>query len=499
MQDVIRKNETEYCGKVPLHQTNLIQPHGYLLVVAKEGLRILQASENAVALLQRPLEEIVASNLHDYLSEEQQTEWKQRFAMPVSERLPFLLDLPAGRFLTTIKEQKNYYIVEIEKDKAPLPGRDSFFSVYQELKFIASAIENARTTLEACEIAARELKRVSRFDKVMIYRFDKDWNGDVIAEVKEEEMESYLGLKFPASDVPRQARELYKKIPFRLIPNVNYEPVKLYPVLNPLSQNFTDLSDSNLRSVAGVHLEYLRNMKVSASMSTRILKNGELWGLIACHHRTPAYLHFELCALFELLSAAISARISTLDSQDSFRYNEELHRLHNTVSEQLYREDALTALDDHLLQLLAADGVAIINKGQIEILGKAPAVFEVEYLLIWLESLEVKELYTHNSLHQVYEPAEAFSDVASGLLVLPVIPEQKIYLLAFRAEAVQKINWGGKPDEALQWEGKKYHPRASFTIWQQQVEKSAAPWTTEELAAAAQFRNTLVRYFFNKS
>lgn len=499
MQDLIRKNEAEYCGKVPLHQTNLIQPHGYLLVVDKNGLRILQASENSEELFRRPIAEIVSSSLNDYLSAKQQMEWTQRFKTHVSERLPFLFELPAGVHLTTIKEQDNYYIVEIEKNNAALPGRDSFFSVYQELKFISSVIEDADTTEEACQIAARELKRVSQFDKVMIYRFDEDWNGDVIAEVKEEEMESYLGLKFPASDVPKQARELYKKTPYRLIPNVAYEPVRLYPVLNPLSQTFTDLSDSNLRSVAGVHLEYLRNMNVTASMSTRILKNGELWGLIACHHRTPAYLHFELCALFELLSATISARIATLDNHDAFRYKEEMHRLHNSISEQLYREDSLSALNEEVLRLLNADGAAIVENGKIETVGKTPATFEVEDLLLWLESMDVKDMYSHTRLHRVYEPAEAFSDVASGLLVLPVKPERKTYVLAFRGEALQKINWGGRPDEAVRLEGKKYHPRASFAVWQQEVKKTSLPWTKADLDLADQFRATLIQFFFNKN
>src|SRR5439155_4932601 len=132
---------------------------------------------------------------------------------------------------------------------------------------------------------------------VMIYQFDNNWNGTVIAEAMEAGMDSYLGLKFPASDIPKQAREMYRKNPYRFIPDVDYQPVRLYPVLNPVSGGFTDLTDSNLRSVAGVHLEYLRNMQVMASMSTRIVKEDQLWGLISCHHRTAKYLSYQMCSL----------------------------------------------------------------------------------------------------------------------------------------------------------------------------------------------------------
>ncbi|WP_114941825.1 GAF domain-containing protein, partial [Mucilaginibacter endophyticus] len=161
----------------------------------------------------------------------------------------------------------------------------------------------------ASQAAVHELRRITGFDGIMMYRFDEDWNGTVIAEEKDApELEHYLGHTFPGSDVPRQARDLYLKNSYRLIPDRDFTPVRLYPVMNPVTNTFIDLSDCNLRGVAAVHLEYLKNMNVQASMSIRVIDNGKLWGLIACHHVRPHYLSFETGAVCEMLSSVISNR-----------------------------------------------------------------------------------------------------------------------------------------------------------------------------------------------
>jgi two-component system, chemotaxis family, sensor kinase Cph1 len=283
------KGNEEFCGKVPLHQTNLIQPHGVLLVVKTDDFSILQCSENVSRFLGQDAAKVVTTNLADYFLSEELAILKKRLSLPLSGKIPVTLHVQQVSFLALLQQYEGYFILEVEKIEME-DGQHSFVEIYQELKLVTTAIEEADTLQEATAVAARELKRISGFDKVMIYQFDPDWNGEVIAEEMEEGMDTYLGLKFPASDIPKQARDLYKRCPYRLIPTVDYTPVRLYPVINPLTQTFTNLTDSNFRSVAAVHLEYLKNMKVAASMSTRILVEGELWGLIACHHRQPNYL-----------------------------------------------------------------------------------------------------------------------------------------------------------------------------------------------------------------
>jgi len=496
--------EAEFCGKVPLNQTNLIQPHGVLLVVDQTDFRILQLSENAGDVFGLDFKKLVSKSLFDFLPEAQIERFQQRFEQKFAGKLPFTLSLPSGDFLASVQSNGQFLIIEIEKEKRSVANTDSFLDIYQELKYAMTAVETATTTVEACETAANELKRISGFDKIMIYQFDQDWNGDVIAEVKEEGMDAYLGLKFPASDIPKQARELYKKTPCRLIPNVEYAAVKLYPVLNPVTNAFTDLSNSNLRSVAGVHLEYLRNMGVTASMSTRILVDDQLWGLIACHHRTPKYLSFEMSSVFELLSNIISAKISAVQKQDAFSYKTNMQNLYADFFEEVYKEGSLSETvvkkQDDLLKLLNADGVAFVNNHQILSIGQTPEEADISELILWLQSKGGTGIYHQTNLSSVFEPSEKYACTASGILSLPIQPEKGSYIVAFRPEAVQKVNWGGNPNEAVQFaaDGRQYHPRNSFSQWQQTVKQTCIPWKKEEIEIAENFRNFVLDYTLNK-
>jgi light-regulated signal transduction histidine kinase (bacteriophytochrome) len=502
-----RNRDAEFCGKVPLHQTNMIQPHGVLLIVAKENLNILQVSENINAILEKPASEVAGMPLSDYIPAEQTKLLQDRFAQPIEGKIPITFSFTAHgvlkKFLALVQAQPDYYILEIEASSGGT-AEDSFISVYQELKFVIAAIEATATIEEAARLTVNELKRISGFDKVMVYQFDTDWNGTVIGEAMEPEMDSYFGLKFPASDIPKQAREMYRKNPYRFIPDVAYQPVRLYPVLNPVTGGFTDLTDSNLRSVAGVHLEYLRNMRVAASMSTRIVKDEQLWGLISCHHRTAKPLSYQMCSLFELLSNIISAKVASLEQRKEYLFKSEMHALYSKLVERVYNSPSLSEglyeQQHELLKLLNADGVAVVLENEVQTFGTAPATSQVEDLVFWLQTNSVNKLYHSSNLPGVYEGADAYATDASGLLALPVQPERGAYILAFRPEAVRDVAWGGNPDEAITFEpdGKRYHPRNSFRMWKKTVQNNAIPWNKEEIEIAEQFRNFVVEYTLNK-
>lgn len=495
-----RNFEAEFCGKVPLNQTNLIQPHGVMLVVKKDDLSILQASENADVIFAKPAAELVKDKLPSFLATDELAQLNDLFQGNVTGKLPFLFHVNNQSYLSSVEQQAQFYILEIEKAPHEAGKQTSFITIYQDVKLVMAAIEACATTEETCRTVAKELKKLSGFDKVMVYCFDKEWNGDVVAEEMEEGMESYLGLKFPASDIPKQARDIYKKSPFRLIPTTNYEGVRLYPIINPLTNAFTDLSNSSLRSVAAVHLEYLRNMNVDASMSTRILKDGELWGLIACHHRTPNYLSYEMCSVFELLSNVITAKIASMQNSDSFLYKSAKQEQQTKVVEGILLNGNMSDEKETLLQLLDADGVAIVGNQSVETAGTTPGRQEIEDLVFWLQANNITGIYQQTSLASVYEAAEAYTESGSGLLALPVENGNGDFVLAFRGEAVQKIDWGGNPNEAVQFEsdGKKYHPRASFRTWQQTVRGTSQPWRKETLETAEGLRNFLIESRLNK-
>jgi two-component system, chemotaxis family, sensor kinase Cph1 len=334
----------------------------------------------------------------------------------------------------------------------------------------------------------------------MIYQFDEDWNGTVIAESAEPGMDEYIGLRFPASDVPKQARALYLKNAYRLIPTREYTPLRLYPVINPITGAFLDLSDCNLRSVAAVHLEYLKNMGVMASMSIRIIKDNALWGLISCHHRTEKYLDFETCTIFELLSNIISAKITSIQSNEVFSLNDRLRDTNSRLMKQVYAQSdiqkGIFGKDLSVLDLLNAGGAALVNSRQVTTMGQVPSSEHIRDIVYWLESKHINDIYHIANLAEVYEHADLFTDVASGIIVLPINPQQGEYIIGFRPEVVQEVNWGGNPNEAINFEkdNSTYHPRNSFHLWQQTVKNTSAPWTDGEVRAAEEFRDFIAGY-----
>lgn len=499
--------DATFCGKLPLHQTNLIQPHGALLLVSKKEYKIIQASENITALLALAAPNVIDRALEEFVEAKNFQAFVEKTSQPFTGKLPVSLcfqQKASESCLAVVHNHEEDLLVEIELDEFVTSSQNSFASVFQEMKQLTTAINNADAIEAVCLLAANGIKAFSGFDKVMIYTFDKDWNGSVVAEAMEEGMDSYLGLKFPASDIPKPARDMYFKNPYRLIPNRDYAPVRLYPLLNPHTNSFTNLSETDLRSVAAVHLEYLKNMDVMASMSTRIVQNEKLWGLISCHHRTAKYLSIEERSVFEWLSDVISSKIASLNVKKSVTLKEQLNTQFAVLIEGIYKQDTLSDAweknKEEIKNYLSADGLAFCWNNQIETFGVVPQKHEIDVLHYWLSEKDANKVYHQPALSQVFDEAARFAKVGSGLLTLPIQAERGSFLLAFRQEVIQKVNWGGNPNEAVQFEKDStvYHPRNSFNQWQEIVSKTAEPWLEEEVEAAENLRHVLVEFTLNK-
>lgn len=496
-----KKNyDSGFCGTLPLHIINMIQPHGWLVVLDKTNFHIVQVTENIEQLLLRTPEEAVGMPLSAFVSPEEFETFRNKVAAGVPPKMPFYFSFNNSKgpdCLTLVHDKGSYLILELER--ASEKTNASFIDVYQDLKVSLAAIDRATTTEEVCYNALQELKRISGFDKIMLYQFDEDWNGTTIAEVMEPGMTPYLGLRFPASDIPKQARDLYQKNPYRLIPTREYTPVRMYPVINPVTGAFIDLSDCNLRGVPAVHLEYLKNMEVVASMSTRIIKNEKLWGLISCHHRTAKYLDYEMCSLFELLSGVISSKISSIHNREEFSFNARLNEIQSGLVKQVVESKNLSEgmFDNkfNILQLLNVGGAALVNAKHIQTTGDVPSSEQIQDIVYWIQHNQPDAVYHVNNLAEVYDNAELFSNVASGMIVLPIDVDKGEYIIGFRPEVVQEVNWGGNPNEAINFEKDNltYHPRNSFKLWQQVVRNTSAPWRDGEIAAAEGFRNFIVK------
>jgi light-regulated signal transduction histidine kinase (bacteriophytochrome) len=491
--------EVESCSTTPLHLINVIQPYGALLVLHPDTHIIIQASANLSNFTGVTGQDVLGKNLATLLTAASAERLEKLLRLKVvGEQLPEELVFEnGGDFFPTrvlMHHTPAGAILEIEKLKSEKTPA-SFASLYKDLKQIMAAINVANTLEEVAQCALGELKRLTGFDRIMMYRFDEDWNGTVIAEVLEEDMEPYLGLCFPGADIPRIARELYIHNPYRHISDRNYVPVKLLPVINPATGAFTDLSRCNLRGVAAVHLEYMANMGVTASMSTRILYQDQLWGLISCHHESARYLSYEELAIFELLSSIVSAKIVSLQKTTDAAQLMELQQVQSIIMEQLLLsrnlQEGLQKEASDLCTLLQVDGVALIRKNTVFKEGLTPTNIQMEELVFWLQLNHTEKAVSWHRLAEAYEPAEDFTDVASGLISLPIRPEEGEYLLGFRAEQLRHVRWGGNPEKAVAFvEGdSQLHPRSSFKSWQQMVQGTAVRWTEPQLLVAERFRN----------
>ncbi|MBS1602122.1 MAG: GAF domain-containing protein [Bacteroidetes bacterium] len=492
--------DSELCGKVPIHLINTVQPYGVLLVLDRETLAISQVSENTTGIFGLSAAEMIRTRLDAHISAPTAIALQLLASGKNSDRIPQVWAIGDKKYPAIVHIKKNHILVELEAQAHEEETLRSFVSVYQEIKYSMALIESATSTTDVCAIAARELRRLSGFDKVMIYRFDKEWNGTVIAEELGSDMEAYLGFTFPASDIPKQARDLYLRNPYRFIPDRDYQPVKLHPVINPVTHSFTDLSDCNVRGVAPVHLEYLANMGVVASMSTRILNNDRLWGLIACHHKTARNLNFELCSIFELLSNVISARMHTLQNKEKHDSYTRTHHSYARIIEQIFETSniprALQQGDTTILELFRASGAAVTHNGELTTQGSLPDRDSLDELLLWLHTRRLTRSYQTDHLSGQFDHAAPYMDTASGLLAIPFNPSKEEYVLLFRPEVKKVIDWGGDPAGRIVYEndGLSYHPRSSFHAWRETVSGTSLPWAEEELSIAETLRSFLYEY-----
>ncbi len=497
-----RKNyDSDFCGSIPLNFINLIQGHGVLLVLDPASFTIVQLSENAAEILGSSVAALVQQPLVKYIGEEQlqalSSELERRDSgsnIPITLR--WQTSTGGSAFSATLHTRDLYLLLELEL--TPQAAGSAFVSTYQAISYTISSLKEATTLEEVGRVAVDELKKLSGFERVMVYQFDENWNGTVIAEAQEDDMqESYLGLRFPASDVPKQSRDLYFKTPFRIIPDIAAPTAKLYPVINPITSSLTDISDCILRAVPLVHIEYLQNMGVMASMSTPIIVNNSLWGLISCHHRKAMLVSFELRTSFEIVSGIIASQISNREKEDSFRYRSMLHEIELKLMEQVYTSKSLSngLLENpsHLMDLLSVNGLVLVFNNEYQTAGEVPEARMIRNLIKWLSRYSKDKIYTTDSLPAFFEEATQYRDTACGLIALQ-ISGGRHYLLGFRPEVSKSVNWGGNPNEAIKFEvnTKKYHPRNSFNLWREQVEFTSLPWRQEVLEAAKHIRTAML-------
>lgn len=483
--------DLQACAQEPIHIPGAIQPHGVLICLRTSDGVILQISANSAKVLGREPEQCLGKSCTEFLGAEQGAMIRDALAQGEME-LPVTLRFGETLFDALIQRSGEFAIVELE---TKAEDAEIWNQVHHQLTRTITDLQRSADLPSLCDAAVHAVAELTGFDRVMIYRFDRDWNGEVIAEVKPPEMDPYLGLHYPASDIPEQARRLYLHNWLRLIVDADYQPVPLNPVLNPDTGKPLDLSNSFLRSVSPIHLEYLRNMGVAASMSISLIREGQLWGLIACHHRTPRQLSFARRAACQLVGQIMSAEITAKENAVRQTAHLKARAVQLRFFEHLANEDnfldALLNYTPELLEYMRASGAAISIGDGCHLLGSTPSREDVLKMIEKLRSERQQGVFQTDALSKWYPEADRFREKTSGLLSIALSELQTDYVLWFRPEVVSTVNWAGNPAKTAEEGSFRIHPRKSFEAWREVVTGRSAPWLDSEIAAALELRSAI--------
>ncbi|WP_236705978.1 SpoIIE family protein phosphatase [Frankia sp. ACN1ag] len=495
------------CDREPIHIPGSVQPHGVLLAVrADEDLTVVQVSANtaetlgheAAAAVGRPLRELVGASAAKAVRDVVRTAFDLREASP--------LDLAVGdghdlrRYDALLHRVGEQVVIELQPARSARPL--SYSGTYARTRQSVLRLNGSRSLADLFDVVVEEVRRLTGFDRVMVYRFDAEWNGEVVAEAKLDRLNSFRGLHYPATDIPAQARALYERSWLRLIPDVDYRPVPLVPAVNAVTGGPLDLSDAWLRSVSPIHIEYLKNMGVTASMSISLLRDGRLWGLIACHHYSgPHEPGYEICAAAEFLGHLFSLRLVSRENEQTLEATlatrEALDRLlAEAQGDGASLVEVLTAGGPNLADLISCGGVAVAIDGEYRTFGAVPprAALRAAFDALATEGA----ILACDALPRDAPHLAEHRDVACGILAFRLSGDEGVAW--FRPETVRTVDWGGDPRNkeltAQEGAGVRLSPRRSFDRWREVVRGRARPWSAHDLAIAAELRQHLLRLVY---
>lgn len=492
------------CEAEAIQQIGLIQPHGAMIVVAPDARRsILQVSANIGAFF--PLEAAQALNqgLAELLGDEQLTEifGDKAGNGKAGDRAHLVYSVVDGDVLelqTTVRQSGEFTILEFEPILKAFQAHEQL-GIFNTVRQGMAEFDQCRDVESYCQVIAGFVRTIIGFDRVMVYRFDADWEGEVIAESRGEDEISYLGNRFPAGDIPPQARALYTKNLVRLVSDVSAKPVPIMPALNPQTGAPLDMSFATLRAFSPVHLEYLRNMGVGASLSVSILQDGRLWGLIACHHGEARAVLQPVREMLGFIGRMVSMKIAVLDAGVRVAIGTRLGQTITEVVRDIYRgEDLRHALQAHqapILSLLEASGAILQVEGERHQFGVVPPDALVDELVDWLAMQPAAEYLATNHLAAAFPPAARYAAIASGLFATPAGASKQTFALWFRPEKLQTINWAGRPEKEVatdpdgQW---RISPRKSFATWSEIWRQHSERWDQGSTDCGTIFAKTLI-------
>ena len=478
----------ESCAKEPIHIPGAIQPHGLLFALHSESLVVEQVSGNLVEILGLQPDSVLGRPFLEFVDPTSTGEVTRlirdaAFSYVNPFRVP--MNTPSGRILfdaivQTLSESITILELEselsTEREDTPAHGLDNYLQMIQRSLAGISGLNNEE---EITSLMAREIRRFTGFDRVMIYRFAPDLHGQVVAESAADGMESFLGLHYPASDIPAQARELYLKSPVRLLENVDATPAPMVPLLHPRTAAPLDMSRSVLRSMSPIHLQYLRNMGVAATLTMSLIIKGRLWGLIACHHRTPRFVTYSIRATASLYSVVMSAQLDlkqrNLEAENAAATRVAALRIITTFKDYSDLTGSLGQALPEFIDLFSGDGAAVLSEREIITHGSVPDESILQAAIPEFQALEsAGPILTHHTAVDFPAFATALPK-AAGAVAINL--GQSTWLLIFRDEFVHTISWAGDPADAKTVDPAGHlSPRHSFKEWKETVRNQSKPW-----------------------
>ncbi|HSP82780.1 MAG TPA: GAF domain-containing protein, partial [Gillisia sp.] len=403
------------CDREPIHIIGSSQSHGVIIACERDTFTITQCSENSGNLLGIETEDLLGRSIEILFPKDILA---ARIPAPLEKFVLTEINISQTQLLVIAHSNDNHIILDIE----PVGEDISPIKFQEQLSRILNELNSATTIEEVTSRAAAFVKSIFRYDRVMVYQFDDEWNGKVVAEEKEQNMESWLGLHYPATDIPKPSRDLFLKQEIRIISDVGYDPSSIIPQLSPLTQKPLDLSLSELRGVSPIHIQYLKNMKVGASLTAAIVLNGKLWGLLACTHSASKFVNYYQRQSVKFLTQIYTNALSVITSRNFIAEGEQSQILKEKFFKEIESTPNLTMgllqVNTPFTSLVSCTGGALFKDGELYLQGLTPLKEEVLQLIQEFLIKEIKGIFHTGNLEKIYAPAAAYKDKASGILAI---------------------------------------------------------------------------------
>jgi light-regulated signal transduction histidine kinase (bacteriophytochrome) len=493
------------CERELIHLAGSVQPHGVLLAVQEPALTILQVSANCKSLLGMDSTQLLGQSV-ELLGGNAAAALQALAGANLSEPMPLCCELAATSTTASFEGTVHRIaggVLLVEIEPVQTEGCDD-----QNIGLAPDALRGhindcLRRFSSVASIAAltdavvRGFRDMLGYDRVMVYKFDPEGHGKIIAEARDPRLDSLLGHHYPASDIPQRARELYLRNRLRVLVDVHYEPAPLLPRQLPGSGTELDMSLCQLRSMSPLHLQYLKNMGVTATLVASLVRDGKLWGLVACHHYSPLRPCFALRSAAELLAEIAATRIAAIENYAHAQVAIQVRRLEQRLIEATSTEGdwraALFRNPHTLLAPLEATGAALFHEGEVLTCGEVPSTAELRALLQWVDRADNSAPFSCNSVARSNPALDSLTPMASGVLAIKLSAARPDFLMWFRKEQLQTVTWAGDPSKpVINNDPLTLSPRRSFAAWSELVRGTALPWTAGEVAMGRAFAEALI-------